>query len=224
MTKSSQTATIGSVLVTIPARRTATAVATAIQAVHLKYRRPGLTGSLSLSRAVWQPHYPAQSQVAGLSSAASANIEHVFSPETTTSTCQFCGRHYLYDRRRGHTRKTCNSCRTNSRKSRRDLKIALTAIAGSSCEICGYSRCLRALGFHHLDPATKRFHIAGSHTRSWQSILDELQKCVLLCANCHIEVESGITDVPAEVRNRVEQALRGVERLERRGPGRPAAA
>jgi hypothetical protein len=156
-------------------------------------------------------------------SAASGRIERVFSSETTCA-CAACGRRYLYDRRKGHTRAVCNSCRTNARKSRRDLKAALTALRGGSCEICGYSGCLRALGFHHLDPATKRFHIAGSHTRSWESILAELEKCVLLCANCHVEVEVGMTEIPKSVRMRVESALQHVEKRARRRPGRPATA
>ena len=55
---------------------------------------------------------------------------------------------------------------------------------------CGYNRCNRALTFHHL--RDKSFIISGSHTRSWEAILEELKKCVLLCQNCHNELHDGL--------------------------------
>ena len=59
--------------------------------------------------------------------------------------------------------------------------------------LCGYDRCSRALGFHHVDPATKSFTVAfGGLTRSIERARAEARKCVVLCANCHMEVEAGI--------------------------------
>jgi hypothetical protein len=58
---------------------------------------------------------------------------------------------------------------------------------GGCCQRCGYNGCLSALGFHHAANAGKRFSIAGSHNRSWASLRDELDGCVLLCLNCHAE-------------------------------------
>jgi|SRR5215218_219728 len=49
--------------------------------------------------------------------------------------------------------------------------------------------------FHHLDPKTKQFEIT-SQTRSLARLRAEASKCVLLCSNCHAEVEAGITAVP----------------------------
>jgi hypothetical protein len=73
------------------------------------------------------------------------------------------------------------------------VKAALVAEAGGACVLCGYSRCLAALGFHHLDPAVKRFTVAGRGvTRSLAKAREEAQKCVLVCANCHAEVEAGV--------------------------------
>lgn len=79
---------------------------------------------------------------------------------------------------------------------RRKIKAVLVEEAGGQCVLCGYSRCLRALIFHHLDPATKSFGIAlhGS-ARSLERARNEARKCVLLCSNCHAEVEAGV--VPA---------------------------
>ena len=59
--------------------------------------------------------------------------------------------------------------------------------------MCGYDRCVEALEFHHLDSSRKDFGISGQgYTRSWRRIREELDKCVLLCANCHREVHAGL--------------------------------
>ena len=66
------------------------------------------------------------------------------------------------------------------------------AEAGGECALCGYSHCPAALEFHHLDPATKEFSVSQRGvTRSFERALAEARKCVLLCANCHAEVEGG---------------------------------
>lgn len=44
---------------------------------------------------------------------------------------------------------------------------------------------------HHIDPMSKGYAISRGMT-SWRRILPELQKCVLLCANCHREVHDGM--------------------------------
>ncbi len=79
---------------------------------------------------------------------------------------------------------------------RREIKATLVEEAGGGCALCGYSRCLRALSFHHVDPATKAFGIAlhGS-ARSLARAREEARKCVLLCSNCHAEVEAGVISV-----------------------------
>lgn len=90
----------------------------------------------------------------------------------------------------------CSQCRMEAvAKRRRALKKILVEEAGGGCRLCGYSRCERALEFHHLDPKTKQFQIT-SHTRSLARLRAEASKCVLLCSNCHAEVEAGITAVP----------------------------
>jgi hypothetical protein len=65
--------------------------------------------------------------------------------------------------------------------------------AGGRCSLCGYERYIGALGFHHLDPAEKRFSISYlGASRALGRARAEAQKCVLLCANCHAEVEAGV--------------------------------
>jgi len=59
--------------------------------------------------------------------------------------------------------------------------------------------------FHHVDPKAKQFQIT-SHTRSLARLRVEASKCVLLCSNCHAEVEAGIAVVPL---NSVPDAVPG---------------
>jgi hypothetical protein len=72
------------------------------------------------------------------------------------------------------------------------------AEAGGQCARCGYDACIAALHFHHLDPATKDFALSNDGvTRSIERARQEAAKCVLLCANCHAEVEAGMELIPA---------------------------
>ncbi|MEI7999365.1 MAG: hypothetical protein WCH62_07675 [Candidatus Omnitrophota bacterium] len=59
---------------------------------------------------------------------------------------------------------------------------------GGKCSACGYHKCDDALEFHHLDRSKKDFGISSKgYARSWQKVKEELDKCLLLCANCHRE-------------------------------------
>lgn len=89
----------------------------------------------------------------------------------------------------------CRAERVGAR--RRRIKEILAAEAGGRCAICGYDRCLRALGFHHVDPRDKAFGVAHrGATRSLARARAEAAKCVLLCSNCHMEVEHGLASIP----------------------------
>jgi transposase-like protein len=80
---------------------------------------------------------------------------------------------------------------------RRKVKRLLVEEAGGACVLCGYDRFAPALQFHHVDPATKRFALSREGvTRSLAKAREEAQKCVLLCANCHAEVEGGFAQLP----------------------------
>ena len=77
----------------------------------------------------------------------------------------------------------------HTKKKRKDLKIQAIEYKGGKCEICGYNKCVEALEFHHLDPNEKEFGISKTgNTYSWEKIKNEIDKCSLLCANCHREV------------------------------------
>lgn len=72
------------------------------------------------------------------------------------------------------------------RRKRRRYKQKAVDYKGGQCERCGYDKCLGALVFHHTDPSTKEFTLA-CFNKSWETTKKELDKCELLCANCHSE-------------------------------------
>jgi hypothetical protein len=77
-------------------------------------------------------------------------------------------------------------------RRRRQIKEILVSECGGRCVMCGYDRYHGALHFHHVDPAQKAFAIARKgHTRSLARAREEAKKCVLVCANCHAEIEGG---------------------------------
>lgn len=87
----------------------------------------------------------------------------------------------------------CAECNTEAvSRRRRAVKRILVEEAGGACRLCGYDRCIAALEFHHVVPAEKRFSISyRGLARSLARAREEAEKCVLLCANCHAEVEAG---------------------------------
>lgn len=95
----------------------------------------------------------------------------------------------------------CLRCRSEAvSQRRRRVKAILIAEAGGSCVLCGYDRHQAALEFHHVRPEEKRFSIAQAGvTRSLDRARAEAAKCVLLCANCHAEVECGASPLPTSI-------------------------
>lgn len=77
-------------------------------------------------------------------------------------------------------------------RKRTKLRI-IEAMGGRCCE-CGYSFCQDVLELHHLEPSDKKFSFGGirARPRSWKTIVEELKKCIMVCANCHREIEAGV--------------------------------
>lgn len=123
-----------------------------------------------------------------------------------------CSRHGLT----GHKLQTpggykCLRCWSEAVSARRRrIKETLVAEAGGCCRLCGYDRSLAALQFHHLDRSAKAFHLSfRGIPRAIERAREEASKCVLLCANCHAEVEAGAADLPLPVRPRATHHIPG---------------
>jgi hypothetical protein len=70
---------------------------------------------------------------------------------------------------------------------KKQKKLELIEYKGGCCEICGYNKCSAALEFHHKDPTQKDFAIS-SHSYSFEKMKIEVDKCMLVCSNCHREI------------------------------------
>jgi len=84
-------------------------------------------------------------------------------------------------------------------KRRKKLKRMAVKYKGGKCLFCGYCRDVGALEFHHVDESKKSFGLSSRGlTRSWEKVKKELDKCVMVCANCHRELHSGLLQLPDE--------------------------
>lgn len=143
----------------------------------------------------------------GLESQASASIRksRAGRREGRRHLERVCGQHgettFVLDREGTYR---CMKCRQDAvARRRRAVRAAIIEEAGGRCVSCGYDGYIGALQFHHLDPAEKEFGLSSrGFTRSLQRLREEAQKCVLLCANCHAEVEGGVRALSLEFRER----------------------
>jgi hypothetical protein len=76
----------------------------------------------------------------------------------------------------------------------------MVARKGHHCLKCGYRKCPQALSFHHINPRVKECWITRGGGKTYlgeppsrEQLEAEIKnKCVLLCRNCHAEVEAGL--------------------------------
>lgn len=111
--------------------------------------------------------------------------------------CLKCGKEF-FPKKQAKTRKYCYECvpeesYTNGATLRKNIKKWSLEYKGSKCQCCGYDKCSAALEFHHLDPTKKDFNISDRDIKlNWNEIKNELDKCIIVCSNCHKEIHNGI--------------------------------
>ena len=89
----------------------------------------------------------------------------------------------------------CKDC-VDARSQKRHQARKQTAVnyLGGTCIKCGYSKCIAALEFHHKDPTQKDFEIGTPKKgETIEALHSELDKCILVCANCHREIHTELT-------------------------------
>jgi len=92
--------------------------------------------------------------------------------------------------------KTLVHYKTHKQQLRLEIKKQCVEYLGGQCKICGYKKCYRALEFHHMNPAEKEMGISQANTKyRFEQLKPELDKCVLLCKNCHAEVHDGLIEI-----------------------------
>lgn len=91
--------------------------------------------------------------------------------------------------------KSCNGKKSKEYNQRKRLKYL--ELKGNKCQICGYDKYHGALEFHHTDPKDKSDKL--NHQSLTQGkisfVLQELEKCILICSNCHREIHAGLINI-----------------------------
>ena len=109
--------------------------------------------------------------------------------------CIVCGRP-LHGRQRKYCSRNCKNkdLQSYEAQQRRGLerKRKLVEEAGGCCSICGYNKNLAALVFHHAEADQKDFKtdMRSLSNRRFESVRQEIKKCILVCANCHAELHN----------------------------------
>ena len=108
------------------------------------------------------------------------------------SVCDDCKKvfqHNLFDNQPyNYGFSLCSLCK---RKAKRlTLRISAANYKNNQCEICGLKRKsiddLEIFDFHHINKDDKLFELGDKIAdKSWENIKAELDKCMMLCANCH---------------------------------------
>lgn len=120
--------------------------------------------------------------------------------EENQNYCVVCG-----NKLKGNQKKFCSKyCKTkfysgikyhtnySAKQDEEGTKIKYRYILkmGGKCSVCGYDKNLSALTFHHVNPEEKEFTLTSRafNRTTEETIEKELNKCVLLCQNCHHEI------------------------------------
>lgn len=114
-----------------------------------------------------------------------------------TKICTKCGKELPIDqfnwrdKAKGTRRSECKTCHSNYMKNvYHQKKIEIQDLKKNrKCAKCGYDKCGAALEFHHINPEEKDERIAKmiSNNYTLEAVQKEIEKCIVLCANCHHE-------------------------------------
>jgi hypothetical protein len=102
---------------------------------------------------------------------------------TPFSSCKECHRIVTAENYHKHRERNLAHKKTKSMQ----FKQQCVDYKGGRCSVCGYDKCLPALEFHHVDPSQKETKI-GANFSTFKKAKPELDKCILVCANCHREL------------------------------------
>lgn len=111
--------------------------------------------------------------------------------------CQYCDKEFDFYRTSGSIRKACYECIPEGQQGnvallRRAIKKKAVEYKGNKCACCGNTFPYSVYDFHHLNSEEKDFSLGDKHsTVKWELVKQEIDKCILLCANCHRIVHSG---------------------------------
>ncbi len=116
--------------------------------------------------------------------------------ESQKYECKFCGetdKNKFVNKGNGVlSRSKCKRCHNQKTILRfRKYKLMAVQYKGGECVECGYNRCAGSMHFHHRDPTEKDINWKKMRHWSLDKIKEELDKCDLMCGNCHGEIHWG---------------------------------
>ena len=96
---------------------------------------------------------------------------------------------YRHQYERDNKERLTKEYSTRWQKRKKEYDVIMHNLKINGCAICGYNKCIDSLDFHHVNPEDKEFQI-GKRTLDWsvERVANELNKCILLCKNCHYEL------------------------------------
>lgn len=127
--------------------------------------------------------------------------------DSSKKICEKCGKEFDIINN-GYNRRYCYDCvpidsYKDGASMRKMIKKWAIDYKGNQCQCCGYNKCIEALDFHHVNPEEKDFNLSDRDIKlDWNMIKKEIDKCILICANCHREIHAGLrTSEGKEVSN-----------------------
>ena len=95
---------------------------------------------------------------------------------------------------------------------RDECRQIIRTIKEKGCCICGYNKCASAMDFHHPNKRKSADHISemvsGVNTKvKFKRVLSEIEKCILICANCHREIHSELGDLRSNERHNLVEEI-----------------
>lgn len=136
--------------------------------------------------------------------------------------CTICGRE-LPEEMFDENRHQCKDCRKAYRKRMRILHPEVHRAQvirrqnrqtdwlyslKQKCIICGESEPV-CIDFHHINPEEKEFTIGKHRSKGRAWLLEEIQKCVCLCANCHRKIHAGLINLNDYINNESSSCTTG---------------
>lgn len=125
------------------------------------------------------------------------NTRKLDKPKNKEKYCPRCeqtkDKNLFYNRKDRETSSYCKMC-FNKYSQERWFQRKKDAVEylGGKCICCGYNKYYGALSFYHIDPNEKELDWRKMRLIAWKNILKELDKCVLVCSNCHSEIHGGL--------------------------------
>lgn len=110
---------------------------------------------------------------------------HIKSNDKKCKECNTTKFGDFYEKHHNLCKKCCSQ---NTINKGRLMKQRAVDYKGGCCELCGYNKCIASLEFHHVDPSEKDSDARNFRYWKWERVVTEIDKCILVCANCHREI------------------------------------